>query len=243
MKAGSNTSVSAGDLCQIRHEVLGIERHRNRGQHLAAGLLDIVLGFLIGALAPGVVGIDHAPFLAEILDAPRQARRRDRIGVGAGAERITRSLGAGRFGRLAGGEVDRLEFGRDRDRRQHHAGMHRTDDEFGIGALDQVTQLAGAARRIRFGIFGDEFDLAAGDAAALVDDFDRGLGRLVVPVAPGRDHACEVAVMADDDRARGLGECVPHDREVSGSGGAACKCDIRESCGGIVFLPLLDSPL
>ena len=62
--------------------------------------------------------------------------------------------------------------------------MHRADDEFGVGALDQVTKLARAARRIGFGIFGDELDLAAGDAAALVDDLYRGLGRLVVPDSP-----------------------------------------------------------
>ena len=34
------------------------------------------------------------------------------------------------------------------------------------------------------GILGDQLDLAAGDAAAFVDELDRGLGRLVVPERP-----------------------------------------------------------
>ena len=49
--------------------------------------LDEDLGLLVGALAPGVVGVDDRPDLAEVLDAPRHAGRGDRIGVGAGAER------------------------------------------------------------------------------------------------------------------------------------------------------------
>ena len=172
------------DLRQVGHEVLGIERHRDAAEHLAARLLDVVLGFLVGALAPGIVGIDDRPFLAEVFDAPRHAGGRDRIGVGAGAEREARAFRAGRLGRLAGREVDRLELGRDRDRGEHHAGMHRADDELGIAALDQVAQLARAAGRIGFGVFGRQLDLAAGDAAALVDDVDRGLGGLVVPEDP-----------------------------------------------------------
>ena len=177
-------------------------------EHLAAGLLDEQLRFLVGALAPGIVGIDDRPHLAEVLHAPRHAGGRDRVGVGAGAEREARALRAGHLGRLAGREVDRLELGRDRHRRQHHAGMHRADDELGIAALDQVAQLARAGSRVRFGVFGGELDLAAGDAAALVDDVDRGLGGLVVPEAPRRDHAGEVAVMADHDRPGGLREQV-----------------------------------
>ena len=62
--------------------------------------------------------------------------------------------------------------------------MNRPHDELGISALDQVAQLARAAGRIGLGVFGRKFDLAAGNAAALVDDVDGGLGSLVVPEDP-----------------------------------------------------------
>jgi hypothetical protein len=62
--------------------------------------------------------------------------------------------------------------------------MHRTHDELRVAALDQVAQLAGARGGIGLGVLGRELDLAAADAAALVDDVDRGLGGLVVPEAP-----------------------------------------------------------
>ena len=48
-------------------------------------------------------------------------------------------------------------------------------------ALNEVAQLAGAGGRVGFGVFGRELNLAAGDAAALVDEIDRSLCGLVVP--------------------------------------------------------------
>ena len=105
--------------------------------------------------------------LPKFSHAPGHAGGGDRVGVGAGAEREARALRAGHFGGFAGREIDRLELGRDRQRRQHHAGMHRADDELRIAALDQVAQLARAGRRIGFGVLGHQLDLAAGDAAAL----------------------------------------------------------------------------
>src|SRR5215212_5407669 len=61
------------DLGDVGHEVLGVERHRDAGQHIAAGLLDEQLGLLVRALAPCVIGVDDRPYLAEILDAPGHA--------------------------------------------------------------------------------------------------------------------------------------------------------------------------
>ena len=72
----------------------------------------------------------------------------------------------------------------------------------------RLRSLRAPLSRIGFGILGRQFDLAAGDAAALVDDVDRGLGGLVVPDAPRRNHAGEIAMMTDDDRARCLREGV-----------------------------------
>jgi hypothetical protein len=95
--------------------------------------------------------------------------------------------------------------------------MDRTDNELGVAALDQVAQLARPRCRIGLGVLGDELDLSAGDAAALVDHLDRGLGCLVVPEAPGRDHAGEVAVVADDDRSGGLREQILGDGEACGA--------------------------
>ena len=79
--------------------------------------------------------------------------------------------------------------------------MDGTDDEFGIQALDQVAQFARAAGGIGLGIFSRKFHFATGDAAALIDNVDRGFGGFVVPVAPRRNHAGEVAMMADHNRA------------------------------------------
>ena len=177
--------------------------------------------------------------LPRLLDAPGHAGGRDRVGVGAGAEREARALRAGHLGRFAGREIGRLELARDRQRRQHHAGMHRADDELGIAALDQVAQLARAGRRIGLGVLGDQLDLAAGDAAALVDDLDRRLGRLVVPEAPRRDDAGQVAMVPDHDRARGLREQVLGDGEARRAGRAARERRLRGSCGGIIFCCLM----
>ena len=173
-----------GDLREVRDEVLGVERHGDGLQHLAAEALDHRLRLVLGALAPGVVGVDDGPDLAEVLVAPGHAGGGDRVGVGAGAEAVARALRAGRLGRLAGGEVGRLQLARDRDRGQHHAGMHRADDELGAAALNEVADLARAGRGIRFGVLGDQLDLALGDAALLVDELDRLVRGEVVPVAP-----------------------------------------------------------
>ena len=101
-----------------------------------------------------------------------------------------------------------------------------------LRALDQVAQLARAAGRIGFGVFGRELDLAAGDAAALVDDVDRGLGRLVVPEAPRRDHAGEVAMMPDHDRPGGLRVDVLHERQIGSTERAARQGDFKKTAAG-----------
>jgi hypothetical protein len=80
-------------------------------------------------------------------------------------------------------------------------------------ALDQVSQLARAGGRIGFGILGNELHLAARDAATLVDDVDGGFGGLVVPQAPRREDTGELAMVADHDWSRRLGE------QVLGDGG------------------------
>ena len=101
-----------------------------------------------------------------------------------------------------------------------------------FSALDQIAQLARAAGRIQFGVFGRKLDLAAGDAAALVDDVDGRLGRLVVPDAPGRNHAGEVAMMADHDRAGGLRVYVPHQRQIGSTECAARQGDFKKTAAG-----------
>jgi len=63
--------------------------------------------------------------------------------------------------------------------------MHRTHDEFGVAALDQIAQLARARGGIGFGILGGKLDLAPRNAAASVDNVNSGLGAFIVPVAPG----------------------------------------------------------
>ena len=99
-------------------------------------------------------------------------------------------------------------------------------------ALDEVAQLARAAGRVGFGVFGRKLDLAAGNAAALIDDVDRGLSGLVVPKTPGRDHAGEVAVMADHDRPGGLRVDVPHQRQIGSAECAARQGDFKKTAAG-----------
>src|SRR3546814_2985529 len=89
---------------------------------------------------------------------------------------------AGRFRCFAGREVNGLQLGGNRNRGKVDTRMHGADDETSVAALDQRAQLARAGRRAGLGVLGDEFDLAAGDAAAAMDDLD-GLRRaFVVPM-------------------------------------------------------------
>src|SRR3954447_21248254 len=99
--------------------------------------------------------------------------------------------------------------------------MHRTHDKLRIRALDQIAQLARAWGWIGLGVLSCQFDLAARDAPALIDDIDGRFRGLVVPHAPRRDHAREIAVVADNDRPRWLREGVFHDREMGRPGGRA----------------------
>ena len=80
------------DLGEIGHDVLGVERDEDRRVDLAAELLDDSLVLLIMAVAPCVVGRDDGPGLAEIVVGPWRAGGGQRVGVGAGAERIARAL-------------------------------------------------------------------------------------------------------------------------------------------------------
>ena len=111
--------------------------------------------------------------------------------------------------------------------------MHGAHDELRVAALDQVAQLARPRGGIGFGILGDELDLAPGDATALVDDVDSGLGAFVVPKAPGRNHAGEIAMMADDDRFRPLGKKIFRDRHAGRAGErAGLERGIKEAAAG-----------
>ena len=136
-------------------------------------------------------------------------------------KRIARTLRSRRLGGLAGRKIDRLQFGRDRDRRQHHPGMHRTDDEVRAIAFDQRSQLARAGRGIRFRILGDQLDFAAGDAALFVDELHGRLRRLVVPISPGRKAAGQLAMAAENDRTARLGVQVAGQPEIGSSGSDA----------------------
>ena len=171
--------------CAIGNEVLGCRAGRDAGVHLAAGALDVVaLRFLVGAVAPGIVGemmVHRLPRFSTPHGAPAAAIHRCRCRCGScSACPSTRSLRSLRRSRnrcvLSSVTIGIAE--------QHDAGMHRSDDERGIAALDQRAQLAGAGRRVGLGVLGHEFDLSAGNATALVDHFDCGLGRLVVPDSP-----------------------------------------------------------
>jgi hypothetical protein len=93
--------------------------------------------------------------------------------------------------------------------------VNRSNNEFSVGSLDQIAQLACATGRIGFGILGGEFNLAPGNAAALVDKLHGRLGGFVVPYAPRRDGAGKVAMMADHDGTRGLREGIAHNGEIS----------------------------
>ena len=85
---------------------------------------------------------------------------------------------------------------------------------------------------LELGVFGREFDLTAGDAAAFVDDVDGRLSRLVVPDAPRRNHAGEVAMMPDDDRAGGLRVDVLHERQIGSTERAARQGDFKKTAAG-----------
>ena len=89
---------------------------------------------------------------------------------------------------------------------------------------------------IGFRVLGDELDLAADNAAAFVDNVDGGLGRLVVPKAPGRDDAGKVAVVTDHDRARGLREQVLGDGEAGGAGQRAAPSAVARKLRRDCFL-------
>src|SRR3546814_11273161 len=112
--------------------------------------------------------------------------------------------------------------------------MHGADDETSVAALDQRAQLARAGRRAGLGVLGDEFDLAAGDAAAAIDDLD-GLRRaFVVPIAPGRKPAGQIALMPDYDRPVRPSIHILAEHQIRGAGGAAPRSEERRvgtECG------------
>ena len=158
-------------------------------------------------VAPGVVGRDDGPALAEVLVGPGRARRCQSIRVGAGAEAVARALLPGCFGRFAGRKVDRLELGHDGDGGQHDAGVNRAGHEGCAVALNQRSQLAGAGGRIGLGVLGHQLELAAGDAAPLVDELGGCQGAFVVPIAPRCESAGQLAMVANDDRPARLRKC------------------------------------
>ena len=61
------------------------------------------------------------------------------------------------------GDVNRLQFLGDRHRRQADARVHGTDDEIGLGTLNQRAELAGAGRWIGLGVFDHVLDGTPGD--------------------------------------------------------------------------------
>ena len=115
-----------------------------------------------------------------------------------------------------------LEFGCDRQSGEHDAGMHRPNYEFGVAALNEVTELAGAGGcAVGFGVFGGELNLTAGDPAALVDEVDGDLRRLVLSVTPGCEHTGQIAMVPDHDRSRRLRVYVFHQSQIGGTGDRA----------------------
>jgi len=77
-----------------------------------------------------------------------------------------------------------------------------------------------------------KLDLAAGNAAALIDDVDGSLGGLVVPETPGRNHAGQVAVMPDHDRPGGLRVNILHQGQIGSAECAARQGDFKETAAG-----------
>ncbi len=215
------------DFRQIRNHVLGVERHENRIVDLAAELFDHRLVFPVVAVSPGIVGRDDGPVLAEIFEGPGGSGCGQCIGIRAGAEGIAGALRSRRLGGLARREIDRLQFGRDRDRRQHHPGMDRTNDEVRTIAFDQRSQFAGAGGGIGFGILGDQLDFPPRNAALFVDEPHGRFRRLVVPIAPGRKAAGQFAMAAENDRTARLGVEIAGQPEI----GRSCSDAAGERMG------------
>src|SRR5262249_13933444 len=172
-----------------------------------------------------------------------------RVSIAADAEDITVALVFRHLRGHALRDVDRLQLPGDRHGGKIDSRMDGADDEIGIRTLHEGAELARAGRRIGFGILGDELDRSSRNARGLIEIFDCGLGGFVVPVAPRRDAAGEVALMTDPDRLAGrLGHDIAHDREVEAlaqdtSGedaleeAAPCRHVTRSSCTDVSARP------
>ena len=140
--------------------------------------------FIEVAPAPTVIGKDESPVLAQVIHRPGRSGRSLRVGIAVDPEHVTIALGAGHHRRHALRDVNRLQFFGDRHRCQVDAGVHRTDDEIGLGTLHQGAELARPRGRVSFRVLDHVLDRPPGDAVVVVKIINRRLCRLVVPIAP-----------------------------------------------------------
>ena len=117
----------------------------------------------------------------------------------------------------------------------------RADDHPGKqGAKDHVHVVFGgeflhqfrAAFRVGAVVFGDDFNRVAIDAAGVVDDFDGGSRRWVVPVALSRTNAGAVDLKADFCKCRALRLGVGHEPRQGGDGTGGTEALQDRAAGG-----------
>jgi hypothetical protein len=176
-------------LDQRRREIGGVDR-QEVALIFAAGLGQRLDEGILQGVAVGIVGRDKEPFLAELLDE----FGRDRVGVHgrgvADAEDVPLAVGAGdRVGMAARHDVEHLLLVGDLRHRIGDAGIDVAEDHGDLVAVDQLARLLNAGADVVGGIFDQELDLTAENAALLVD-FGLGIfGAVNLALRERREHA------------------------------------------------------
>ncbi len=156
-------------LDQVGRIIRRSDRHQRAGRGPARGLQQLLEAGL-NRMAIGVVRRQEVPFLAELLDqcgSDRIAIHRGRI---ADTEDVPRTARSGdRVGMTAGDNVENFLFAGHLRHRNRDTGVDVADDEADLVALDQLACLLYAGTDVIGGVFDQELDWPAEDAALLVD--------------------------------------------------------------------------
>ena len=144
---------------------------------------------------------------------------------------------------FADDEVGQLRLAGRGRRAYHHMRKQRAISDVDLVLGGEFADHLGAARRVGAVILDDDFDLAAVDAAGIVDQLDRCGRGLLVPAAIGGADAGAMRLEADLDRRRTLRLAVADEarrRHEAGGGGNALQ---RAAAIDPIRLFFIDVPL
>jgi hypothetical protein len=111
--------------------------------------------------------------------------------------------------------------------------MDRADDEACTAAFDQGAQLAAPVAGFDPVSSVMSSTLRPAMPPCSLTSFTRGLGRLVMPVAPGCEAAGQLAVAAEHDRSAGLGVKITGEAEIRRTGRNATGQRVRQEAATI----------